>query len=154
HNRTRGTEAECRTSGLDELRARIEAIVRILGQASLEDVVQLGMTGDRRHRLLHMAPERLRLGVSPKGGLPREALVEDTCMCVPVGASVDGLLPNLLRREGVERADESSGDRRAAALAKLLREAEVAQVTVVRQVDEDVSRLDVTVDDPTFVRHL
>ena len=85
------------------------------------------------------------------GGVPDEQLVQHARERILVGPPVHVAPADLLRGEVVERSREAP----VAVVppsTELLRQAEVAQVAMVGRVDEDVSGLDVAVDEPTLVR--
>ena len=97
-----------------------------------------------------MSPESLRLVLAPERRRAREALVQDAGERIPVRAPVDLATADLLGRQVIERAREQAG-LGCSTVGELLREAEVAQVAVLRGVDEDVPRLHVAVHEPSSV---
>ena len=100
-----------------------------------------------------MRPQRLRLRLATERWTSGEELVQDTSERVLIRAGVHPGESNLLRCEIVERARESTGGRGRAG-AQLGRQPEVGQVAVISTVHEDVSRLHVTVDEPTSMRRV
>ena len=90
------------------------------------------------------------------GGSPGQALVEHAAERVDVGAAVDRLALDLLRREVVDGAEERPAAGEARDRRGVLGESEVAEIRVLappaRPRVEDVRRLDVAMDEPARVR--
>ena len=86
--------------------------------------------------------------------LPGDRLVHDAAEGVDVGAGVDAVAADLLRRHVVERADEGAGAGqrpRIGPLVEPLGQAEVGQVGAIAGIpfDENVAGLDVAMDQPS-----
>ena len=143
------------------------ALLRVLGQAALDDPAERG--GQPRRRLeerLGLLPddggERLRGRVALEGLPPRGHLVEDRAERELVGAEVHRPSRRLLGRHVADRAEDGAGlrarDRRrdvggAAGALRLheLGEAEVEDLEVPVARDHEVVGLQVAVDDAVGV---
>ena len=147
----RGPEPQRGTRVVREGIAVRVPFLRILRERTREDRVELVVREQRSRLLLHVRPERLRLGVAAERRCPGDRLVEHARERILVGATVHVVAANLLRGEVVEGSSELSGRSRAAVDA-LRRQAEVAEVAVIGRVDEDVPRLDVAMDEAALVR--
>ena len=102
-----------------------------------------------------MRPQQGDVGRAGEGRLPRQGLVEDAAERVDVGPLVERVAGDLLGRDVLERADDLSGDGDPRERARALGQAEVAEVAVLASRglgDEDVRRLDVTMDEALLVR--
>ena len=152
-------EAERRACRVHELTRRAVAPAGVLGERAGEDGVELarelGAGLARRRRLLvHVGPEEGDVGCPRKRRLAGQALVEDTAERVEVGAGVDLVPRDLLRRDVLERADDVAGGGHTAQRAGALGQAEVGEITVLLAAgarDQDVRWLHVTVDEPLLV---
>ena len=83
----------------------------------------------------------------------RQRLEEDAAERVHVGATVDVVPPDLLRRHVVDGSQEMTVGRPA--VGDALRQPEVGEVDVlapILAVEQDVRRLDVAVDEPSGMR--
>ena len=139
-----------------EVARRGVAVLGRLGERAGDHRVELLRRGGRgsrdRGRVLGQVRPQLRLvvvvGVRRAAG---QRVEEQAAEAVDVGAGVDPLAADLLRRDEVQRPDPVAGLRRA--LGDLaLREAEVREVGVVVLAEQDVGGLDVAVDEPRGVR--
>ncbi len=101
-----------------------------------------------------MRPDRRHLGVLFERLGADERLVEHAGQRVDVGATVDGLSLDLLRRDVVDGADELPCRGEAGLGGRLLGQPEVRDVDVVVLADQDVARLDITMDEPAPVRRV
>src|SRR3954471_16239878 len=86
-----------------------------------------------------MGPQRLALGLMPERRGSAQAFMQHTPEREAVGAPIDVLTADLLRREVVERAGHTP------ARAGLSTDSEVGEVGMSVVVDEDVRGLHVTV---------
>jgi hypothetical protein len=140
--------------GAAEVAGRGVALVRRLGERAGDHPVEVAVgtvLAHGRRRLGEVRPELRLVVVAGERRAPGERVVEEAAEAVDVGARVDPLAADLLRRDEVERADPVPGPRRA--LRDLaLREAEVGEVDVVFGAEQDVGGLDVPVDEAGGVR--
>ena len=143
--------------GAAEVARRLEAVGRILCQRpSTTSSSAAGMPGTsspgrgggslRCAHSVASSPSRAERRVA------REHEGEHAAERVDVGAGVDALAADLLRRDVAERPDPAAGARRRGRRVEPLGEPEVRQVDVLAAADEDVLGLDVAVDDPARVR--
>ncbi len=102
-------------------------------------------------QLAHDVVGRLAL----ERGHTREALVESRAEAVDIVARIGHLgIARLLGAHVGGRAHEGTAQREAGVgIERLLGQAEVRQLRRAAQVQHDVVRLDVAVDDPVFLRH-
>ncbi len=149
-----------------EVGCRLEPVVRVLVEASLQDRLELlrnrrGVLEAAERVFRERRAERLDGGGPPEGHLPRQHLEEESSEGEDVGAVVDRRPANLLRRHVPHRSDDDARDREAGGGLGLLQpfegdgclrlhelgEAEVEELhpPVARQ--EDVLGLQVAVDD-------
>ncbi len=133
----------------------LEAVGGVLGHRPLDDDGQrLGdvLDEDRhgRRRGLDVRVHLRRVGLARVRDAPAERLIEHAAERVDVGAQIDRVAAELLRRGVVERPHEGpvAGQR---AIADVLGEPEVRQQRRAVGVDEDVGGLDVAVHDPALV---
>ena len=139
--------------GARELFARLEPLRGVLGGRLPDDLHE--RRRDRRRRAwavenLGVENGRQRAG---EGRFAVQQLVQDHAQGVDVGARVDRLSLDLLRRHVCWRADHASGGREAVLVVDQLRDAEVEDLGLAAVRDQDVVRLQVPVDDLVVVRH-
>jgi len=102
-----------------------------------------------------MREDDRQLGIAVEGTLAGDALEQDTAERVDVRPRVDRFTLDLLRRHVVDRSDEAAVAGEAARRRHVTGEPEVADVCVLalrRRCDQDVARLDITMDKPGSVR--
>ena len=133
------------------------AVIGFLGKRTRHDTVDLGRHLHDRGRLHGVVLHDL-LRKRPLGSLERlqagQELVEDDAGRKNVGPVIDGLPLDLFRRHIGRRTDHRAGLRGLALLRLRVdhaRHAEIGELRMPLDVDHDVGRLDVAVDDPGFV---
>jgi hypothetical protein len=127
---------------------------RLLRQRPQDDEVEVAwdLGPDRRRRLRHLREvlhRDLDRRLAGERHLPREELVEHDAGRVEVGRLVDRRAARLLRREVLGGADDRAGLRHLARARPC--DPEVRHLDPPLVIDEDVVRLDVSVDDPVSV---
>ena len=113
--------------------------------------------GQARGRLVQVGEHDGQLAVASERRRAGEALVEQAAERVDVCAPVDLAALDLLGRHVSDRANEAALAGQAADGGDMARKPEVADVGVLAFLflpDEDVSRLDVPVDEPGLVRRV
>ncbi len=139
---------------------RPEPFAPILLETSIDDVEepgrQVGPQLDEGYRLLeHDGEQRLDGGVALEGPVTGEALVQHDGEGPEVGPAVDGTIAaGLLGREESGRADDVLADREVRLGGRPARHAEVEHLHRAVVAEEEVSRLEVTVDDAEGVGRL
>jgi len=98
-----------------------------------------------RRRVDEVGPHLGVIAIALERHVAGQHEVEDAAERVHVGARVDALAADLLRRDVVQRADPLLGLRRSRAAERVLGEPEVAQVHMADSVHHHVLRLDVAV---------
>jgi hypothetical protein len=101
-----------------------------------------------RRLLVEVGEEDGELALALERHPPGQRLVEHAGQRVDVGAAIDLLALDLLRRDVGDRAHEGLLSGQAARARGVLGQPEVRQVRVVVAADQDVGRLDVAVDQP------
>ena len=134
----------CRSSGSFAIARRARRRPQAGATAAARSPAAAAARGGRRRRRRRSPGERQR---------PGQRLEEQAAERVDVGAAVDVVADDLLRRDVVDRAHQLAIGR--AGVRDALREAEVGQVDVLPPpllVEQDVRRLHVAVDEPLRVR--
>ena len=108
----------------------------------------------RRRRVVEVREHGGELAGAPVRRPAGQALVEDAAERVEIRAAVELLATGLLGRDVVDRPGERRIARETVHRGGVRRQPEVGQVRPVGLVDEDVPRLDVTVDQAAAVRRV
>ncbi len=133
------------------------ATSRALGRSVRRSRRELRASLARHGRwVLELRVDRRDLGVARERHLTGEAAVQHAAQGVDVGAAVDVVVPDLLRRHVVDGADELPGACQAGAGLHPLRDAEVGQERVIDRRDagrreQDVPGFHVAMDQPGVV---
>ena len=158
--RGRGSSPKRDADLVDQGPTRRLALRRVFRHRAGEDVVERVGQGAApfarsRRRRLEVGVDHGHVGDPRERDRPRERLEQHAAEPVDVGAPVDIVAANLLRRDVVDGADEMTVGRPT--VGDALRQPEVGEVDVlaaVLAVEEDVRRLHVAVDEPASMRRV
>jgi hypothetical protein len=158
-----GLDAECHGGRPGQVPGGLEAVLRFLGHGRRQDGVDAGgqvgaFRFEGRWRLDQVRIHERGVRLPAEWGEAGQALIEDASQGVRVGAGVEGLGLELLRRGVVQRADELARARQPGIGGSPPGQPEVREVGVanvprsIRTGQEDVRRLHVAMHQPPGVR--
>jgi len=136
-------------SRLEPLRGRAcHRLLQHVGNRLRDVIADVAHVG---RRVVQVGVEYSDLARAMKRRLARQTLVGDATECVKVGAAVNVAPLDLLRCRVLDAADEAARSREAQRRG-VLRDAEVREVDVIADFEQDVRRLDVAVHEPASMR--
>jgi hypothetical protein len=147
---------------VDELPAARVAGVRLLGERVRDHRVDLGwkllhpLAGLRRW-LVEVREDDRDVGIAHERHLAGEALEQHAAERVHIRAAVDRIASDLFGRDIGEGAEQTLRDVSGLQIVRARRDAEVCEIavlTLLLRIDQDVARLDVAVDETAGVRRV